>query len=404
MQLSARLKLFSISPTLALTAKAAAMRAEGIDVISFAAGEPDFNTPEHIQEAAIHAMRDGQTKYTAVGGTPQLKQAIVKKLARDNQLTYQPTEIAVSCGGKHSLYNIFFATLNDGDEVIIPAPYWVSYVDQVKLAGGTPIVVPCSMEDNFLLSPEKLQKAITKRTRMLILNSPANPTGACYPKEDLWEIAKILEKHPQVLIVSDDIYEKILYDNAEFFNLLMLDDQFRHRFLLVNGVSKCYSMTGWRIGYVAADPSVIKAIEALQSQATSNPNSIAQAAAVEALLGDQNCVSQMVQEFAKRRKIIDENLQQVAEIRYKKPQGAFYVFPNISLIYDFPKFKKLASNSQTKSKSKVFCEHLLDSKAVAAVPGIAFGDDDCFRISFALASNKLQEGLRRIIEVVDHLR
>ena len=407
MRLSERLKLFSLSPTLALSAKATQLRAQGLDVISFAAGEPDFLTPLHIQEAAVRAMEAGQTKYTAIGGTIELKESITRKLEQENHLRYQTNEVIVSCGAKHSLYNAFSAILNEGDEVIVPAPYWVSYVDQVSLAGGRAVVVPCSVQDQFLLSAEKLTRAISPRTRMLILNSPANPSGSCYLREQLEELGRVLLQHPQIIILSDDIYEKILYEGTEFCNLLMVDAGFRDRFVLINGVSKCYSMTGWRIGYAAGPAVLIQAMEALQSQVTSNPNSIAQAAAVAALTGDQSCVAKMNSAFARRRAMIATVFAKIPEIHYLAPKGAFYAFPNIEKIFALPKFQELCGQAYTggpSSQSKIFSQYLLESANVAVVPGIAFGDDHCFRMSFALSDEELGKGLQGIADAIAQLR
>lgn len=398
-----RLDVVEPSPTLAITARANALKAEGKDVVGFGAGEPDFDTPEHIKEAARIAMQKGMTKYTPVSGTVSLKDAIIEKFKRDNQLSYDRKNIIAGVGGKQVIYNFFMATLNPGDEVIIPAPYWVSYADIVRLAEGVPVIVQTSPKNNFQITPNEVEKSITSKTKVFIFNSPSNPTGAAYPKKDIEAICSVLIKHP-ILILSDDIYEKVLYDGFEFVNPAMLSSELKERTFIVNGVSKAYSMTGWRIGYGAGNPEIIKNMDTMQGQSTSNPTSIAQAAAEEALKGDQKCISEMVEAFYKRRNKIVEDLRKIPGIVCNMPQGAFYVFPYINEIYNLPKFQKLLEGKNQVPKSKIFCDELLEKYEVAAVPGIAFGDDNAIRLSYALGQNSIDKGIERISKMVDSLQ
>ena len=380
------LKRIKPSPTIAVTSKAREMRAAGKDVIGLGAGEPDFDTPDNIKEAAIQAIKRGDTKYTAVDGTPTLKKAIQEKFSRENNLTYELDQISVGTGGKQVLYNAFMATLNPGDEVIIPAPYWVSYPDMVLLAGGKPKIVKCSEKNEFKLTPAELKKAISKKTKWLIINSPSNPTGSCYTKEEIQNLTKILIKNKKVFILSDDIYEHITYDGFEFYTVAQIK-ALKDRTLTMNGVSKSYSMTGWRIGYGAGPKDIIKAMAKIQSQSTTNPSSISQAAAVEALNGTQDFIKTRSESFKERRDFVVESLNNIEGLSCLKPNGAFYVFPNC---------KKLLGK-QTKLKTdKDFVEKLLEKAEVAVVQGSAFGLDGYFRISYATSMDNLKKALERI--------
>ncbi len=397
-----RLDVVEPSPTLAITAKAKALQSQGMDVVGFGAGEPDFDTPTHIKEAAKRAMDQGKTKYTPVSGTPSLKQAIVSKLKKDNGLDYKPDQIIVGTGGKQVIYNFFMATLNPGDEVIIPAPYWVSYADMVRLAEGTPVIVPTTLETNFQITPDQLQKAITPRTKVFLFNSPSNPTGSAYTRKDVEALCEILEKEP-ILTLTDDIYEKILYDDLEFVNPAMVSPTMKEKTFIINGVSKAYSMTGWRIGYGAGNAEIVKNMDTMQGQSTSNPCSISQAAAEEALNGDQSCVEMMRRAFDERRKLIVGLLNEIQGFRCRMPQGAFYAFPYIDEVYEFPKFKEAFQKSGETSRSKFFCDKLLNEYKVAAVPGIAFGDDNALRLSYALGEAEIRKGVDRIASMVKDL-
>jgi len=380
------LKRIKPSPTIAVTSKAREMRAAGKDVIGLGAGEPDFDTPDNIKEAAIQAIKRGETKYTAVDGTPALKKAIQKKFSRENNLTYELDQISVGTGGKQVLYNAFMATLNPGDEVIVPAPYWVSYPDMVLLAGGKPKIVKCSEKNEFKITPAELKKAITKKTKWLIINSPSNPTGSCYTKEEIQELSKILIKNKKVFILSDDIYEHIIYDGFEFFTIAQIK-ALKDRTLTMNGVSKSYSMTGWRIGYGAGPKDIIKAIAKIQSQSTTNPSSISQAAAVEALNGTQDFIKTRSESFKERRDFVVKSLNAIKGLSCLKPNGAFYVFPNC---------KKLLGNKTKLKTDKDFVEKLLEKAEVAVVQGSAFGLDGYFRISYATSMDNLKKALERI--------
>ncbi|MCX7997497.1 MAG: pyridoxal phosphate-dependent aminotransferase [Leptospiraceae bacterium] len=402
-QVAKRLIVVEPSPTLAITAKANALKAEGKDVVGFGAGEPDFDTRAHIKEAAKKAMDKGQTKYTPVSGTIALKDAIIEKFKRENQLTYDRKNIIVGTGGKQVIYNYFMAVLNPGDEVIIPAPYWVSYADIVRLAEGVPVIVPTTPAQNFQITPEQLKKHITPKTKVFIFNSPSNPTGAAYPKKDIEALCEILLQN-KILILSDDIYEKLIYDGFEFWNPAMLSNELKELTFICNGVSKAYSMTGWRIGYGAGHPEIIKNMDTIQGQSTSNACSIAQAAAEEALRGDQSCVTEMVKAFDERRKRALELLRNIPEVECPTPQGAFYVFPYIHKVYELSGFQKIYQGKTNEPKSKVFCDHLLEHYNVAAVPGIAFGDDNAIRLSYALDMNSIEKGISRITKMIQDLR
>jgi aspartate aminotransferase len=384
--ISNSLKRIKPSPTIAVTQKARELRAAGKDVIGLGAGEPDFDTPDNVKRAAIKAIKDGDTKYTAVDGTPTLKKAIINKFKRENNLTYTADQITVGTGGKQVLYNAFMATLNKGDEVIIPAPFWVSYPDMVLLAGGKPKIVKCSEADGFKLTPKSLKKAITKNTKWLILNSPSNPTGAGYTKKEINDLAKVLIKHKNVHILSDDIYEHISYDNFKFYTIAQVS-KLKDRTLTMNGVSKSYAMTGWRIGYAAGPKDIIKAIGKIQSQSTSNPSSISQAAAVEALNGNQSFIKKRSKAFKERRNFVVKSLNAINGISCLTPNGAFYVFPSCKGLLN----KKTGLKTDTD-----FVQKLLEKSNVAVVQGSAFGLDGYFRISYATSMQNLKKAMERI--------
>ncbi len=383
---SNNLKRIKPSPTIAVTSKAREMRAAGKDVIGLGAGEPDFDTPDNIKDAAIEAIKKGETKYTAVDGTPKLKKAIQGKFNRENNLSYELDQISVGTGGKQVLYNVFMATLTPGDEVIIPAPYWVSYPDMVLLAGGKPKIVKCSEKNEFKITPDELKKAIGKKTKWLIINSPSNPTGSCYTKNEIENLSKILIKNKNVYILSDDIYEHITYDDFKFFTIAQIK-ALKDRTLTMNGVSKSYSMTGWRIGYGAGPKDIIKAVAKIQSQSTTNPSSISQAAAVEALNGTQDFIKTRAESFKERRDYVVETLNSINGLSCLKPSGAFYVFPNC---------KKLLGKKTKLKTDKEFVEKLLEKAEVAVVQGSAFGLDGYFRISYATSMDNLKKALDRI--------
>jgi aspartate aminotransferase len=384
--ISDSLKRIKPSPTIAVTQKARELRAAGKDVIGLGAGEPDFDTPDNVKNAAIKAIKNGDTKYTAVDGTPALKKAIIAKFKRENKLSYSADQITVGTGGKQVLYNAFMATLNKGDEVIIPAPFWVSYPDMVLLAGGKPKIVKCTEQEGFKLTPSKLRKAITRKTKWLILNSPSNPTGAGYTKKEIEELAKVLVKNKKVHILSDDIYEHIKYDNFNFYTIAQ-NSKLKDRTLTMNGVSKSYAMTGWRIGYAAGPKDIIKAIGKIQSQSTSNPSSISQAAAVEALNGNQGFIQKRSKAFKERRDFVVKSLNNIKGINCLTPNGAFYVFPSC----------KGLLNKKTKLKTDTdFVQKLLEKSNVAVVQGSAFGLDGYFRISYATSMQNLKKAMERI--------
>jgi aspartate aminotransferase len=389
MILSERIGHIKPSPTLAMNAKALAMKAAGIDVISFGVGEPDFDTPKHIREAAKRAIEEGFTRYTAVSGIPELKDAIMEKFKRDNNLSYEPDEVMVSCGGKHVLYNLAQAVLNPGDEVIIPAPYWVSYPPIVVLAGASPVVVGTREADDFKLSPESLKAAITPRTRMLILNSPSNPTGLVYTESELRTLAEVTFKH-NIWVVSDEIYEKLIFDDRRFHSIAQVSEEAKSKTFVVNGVSKTYAMTGWRIGYVAGPREVIAGMNKIQSQSTSNPNSIAQKAAIAALNGPQDSINDMLEAFDRRRKYLLRRLKAIEGVHCNVPGGAFYAFPNFSHCFN------AKTEGGTIQGSVDLCEYLLAEARVALVPGAAFGDDSFIRFSYATGLETIAEGLDRI--------
>ncbi len=389
MRLAGRIAKIKPSETLAITAKTNALRAQGRDVIGFGAGEPDFDTPDNIKQAAIKAIEAGFTKYTPVSGTDELKDAIAGKLKKDNGLEYKRSQIVVSCGAKHTLYNLAQALFEEGDEVIIPAPYWVSYPDIVVLAGATPVYVNTSQDQGFKMKPQQLAGAITNKTRAVIFNSPSNPTGAAYSPEELKGlVAVLLEK--DILVITDDIYEKIFYADFPFANIASVEPKMKDKTIVVNGVSKTYAMTGWRIGYAAGPEEIVGAVNKIQSQNTSNPTSISQKAAWEAISGDQSKIPQMVAEFRKRRDFIVQALNDIDGIKCFSPEGAFYVFPDVSGLYGRSfQGKKIANSAE-------LIDYLLDEANVAAVPGAAFGSDDHIRLSYATSLKNIEEGIRRI--------
>ena len=391
------LKKIKPSPTLAVTQKAKELKAAGKDVIGLGAGEPDFDTPENIKQAAIDAINRGETKYTAVDGTPKLKKAIVEKFRRENKLNYDLNQISVGTGGKQIIYNAMMATVNQGDEVIIPAPYWVSYPDIVLLAGGNPIIIKCSENENFKITPEKLKDSITAKTKWLILNSPSNPTGSCYSEKEIKSLAKVLIENKQVHILSDDIYEHIIYGNFNFFTIAQIKE-LKDRTLTMNGVSKSYAMTGWRIGYGAGPKEIIKAMAKIQSQSTTNPSSISQAAAVEALNGTQNFIIERSKAFQERRDFVVKSLNEIKGLNCLNPDGAFYVFPNCSKLLN----KKDKKGKLLKTDSD-FVESLLENNGVAVVQGSAFGLEGYFRISYATSMQNLKNALKKISEFCNSL-
>ena len=384
------------SATLAVTAKAQAMRAEGHDIIGFGAGEPDFDTPEHIKEAAVKALQEGFTKYTPVGGIPELKAAIVEKFARENGLSYKPEEILVSCGAKHCLYNLFQACFEPGDEVLVPVPYWVSYPDMAYLAEASPVFVRPSSPKSFKMTHEDLKAKLTAQSRAVIINSPSNPTGAAYTEEELRALAQVAEE-AGLMVVSDEIYEHILYDGFKHVSIASFSDELKARTMVVNGHSKTFSMTGWRIGYMAGDKKVISAMTTIQSQSTSNPTSFAQRGAVEALRQPMDDVARMVEEFSLRRKVIVDGLNAVEGVSCYNPQGAFYVFPDVSGLFG----RRFRDKELTGSLDVT--EFLLAEARVAVVPGVAFGDDRCLRLSYATSMSFIEEGLARIRKAVANL-
>jgi len=387
---SHRVQKIKPSPTLAITAQAKALKAAGKDIIGLGAGEPDFDTPDHIKQAAIDAINAGQTKYTAVDGTPELKQAVINKFKRENQLSYEPDQILVSCGGKHSFFNLVQALLNPGDEVIIPAPYWVSYPDMVVLAEGVPVIIAADISSGFKITPEQLDNGITSKTRMVVINSPSNPTGVTYSHAELKALGAVLEKYPNVIVVTDDIYEHIIWSDEPFANIVTLCPQLFDRSVVLNGVSKAYSMTGWRIGYAGGPEWLIRGMKKIQSQSTSNPASISQAAAQAALDGDQSCIQTMVTAFKERHDYVVDRLNRMNGIHCLPSQGAFYSFPNCQDAID-----KLGLADDLD-----FAEHLITQAGVAMVPGSAFGAPGYMRLSFATSMENLSKALDRLEQAV----
>ena len=384
MKLAARVGQVPPSLTLVISAKAKAMKAEGIDVCSFSAGEPDFDTPVHIKAAAKKALDDGKTKYGPAAGEPKLREAIARKLREENGLCYNAENVIVTNGGKHSLFNLMLALIEPGDEVIIPAPYWLSYPEMVKLAGGTPVIVPTEASSGYKITPEQLTKAINAQTKLFVFNSPSNPTGMTYTPAEIKALAEVVIKN-DILVVSDEIYEKILYDGAEHLSIGAISPEIFERTIISNGFAKAYSMTGWRLGYLAGAVELIKAVTTIQSHSTSNVCTFAQYGAIAALEGSQDCVEEMRQAFAERRQVMLERLNAIPGLFCPKPEGAFYMFPNIS---------------KTGMKSLDFCNALLESYQVAVVPGIAFGADECIRLSYATDMTSIEKGMDRLEKFV----
>ncbi len=392
MELSKRVQTIKPSPTLAVTARAARLKSEGKDIIGLGAGEPDFDTPQHIKDAAIHAINRGFTKYTAVGGTSSLKSAIINKFKKDNDFDYTAKQILVSCGGKQSFFNLALAVLNPGDEVIIPTPYWVSYPDIVLIAEGKPITIETGIEQNFKITETQLERAITSKTRMFVINSPSNPSGSVYALEELKALGEVLRKHPQILIATDDMYEHILLTGGKFVNILNACPDLYPRTMVLNGVSKAYAMTGWRIGYCGGPEHIITAMENIQSQSTSNPTSISQVAAETALNGDQLCIEPMLTAFKERNLFITEALNAIPGVRCLLSEGAFYTFADTRQAIE-----TLHSRKDLKYQNDIsFSEYLLEQVGVAVVPGSAFGNEGYIRLSFATSMENLKKALERI--------
>ncbi|MDI3538657.1 MAG: aspartate aminotransferase [Bacillota bacterium] len=397
MKLARRAQGIGASATLAMNARAKEMKKQGIDILSFTVGEPDFDTPEHIAEAGITAIREGFTRYTPAAGIPELKEAICAKLKRENGLDYEPADVVVANGAKHAIYNALQALIDEGDEVIIPAPYWVSYTEMVKLNGGVPVVVPTRAEEGFKLTPSSLKAAITPRTKAIFINSPNNPTGAVYSRAELEALAEILVAN-EVVIIADEVYEKLLYDGATFTSMAALGPEVKNLTVTINGVSKTYAMTGWRIGYAAAPRELAQAMANIQSHATSNPNSIAQKAAVVALTGPQEPVQRMLDEFARRRELMVAGINALPGFKCRKPEGAFYIFADVSELFG----RTLRGQKITGSIS--LAEILLVEAHVAVVPGAAFGDDRYVRFSYATSMATIEKGLERLKEVLAEVR
>lgn len=396
MELSNRVQTIKPSPTLAVTARAAKLKAEGKDIIGLGAGEPDFDTPQHIKDAAITAINKGQTKYTPVGGTPGLKNAIVAKFKRENNFDFEPKQILVSCGGKQSFFNLVLSVINPGDEVVIPAPYWVSYPDIVLIAEGKPVFIHAGIEQNFKISAQQLEAAITPKTKMFVINSPSNPSGAVYTLDELKALGEVLRKHPQILIATDDMYEHILLSGQNFVNIANACPDLLPQTVVLNGVSKAYSMTGWRIGYCGGPAPIITAMENIQSQSTSNPSSISQAAAEVALNGDQSCMDPMIAAFKERNIFVAEQLNQMNGVRCLLADGAFYAFADVrQSIGDLYKKKLIGAQDDI-----AYSEYLLVNAGVAVVPGSAFGCDGYIRLSFATSMENLKQALSRIKNVL----
>ena len=387
------------SATIAVSMKARQLKAEGRDIISLSAGEPDFETPDNIKEAAIRAMREGKTRYTDVDGIPELKAAVVAKFKRDNELTYKPSQVSVGTGGKQVLYNALLSTLNPGDEVLIPAPCWVSYADIVLLGGGKPIFIPCKIEDNYKLQPAALAAAITPKTKWFLFNAPSNPTGAAYTKEEIKALTDVLVKHENVWVLTDDMYEHLLYDGLKFWTVAQVEPRLYDRTLTLNGLSKAYCMTGWRLGYAAGPEVLIKAMCKLQSQSTSNPSSIVQWAGVEALNGPQDFIEKHNQVFMQRRDLVVSMLNQARGLKCPKPEGAFYVFPSLAELIGKTSTKGVKINTD-----EDFVTALLDEEGVACVHGAAFAMSPCFRISYATATETLEDACTRIQRFCASLR
>ena len=399
MQTSAALGRIQPSATLAMTTRVLELKRAGVDVIGLGAGEPDFDTPEHVREAGIRAIRDGQTRYTNVDGTAELKEAICAKFARDNDLAYEPSQVTVNVGGKHTLFNALVATVDPGDEVVIPAPYWVSYPDIVQFAGGTPVFVAADADQDYKITPDQLEAAITPRTKWVILNSPSNPTGAAYAEDELRALGQVIERHPHVWVMADDMYEHIVYDGFRFTTIVQVCPALASRTLTVNGCSKAYAMTGWRIGFAAGPAPLIKAMAKLQSQSTSNPCSIAQAAAVAALNGPQDFLAERAAAFQKRRDLCLSMLGQIHGMRCPRPEGAFYLYPSFAELIG-----KTTPQGRRIEDDEAMVGYLLDEARVAAVHGGAFGLSPALRISYATSEGLLTEACTRIQEACAALR
>lgn len=393
--LADRVNRIKVSPTLAVSAKADELKSAGKKIISLSVGEPDFDTPDHIKSAAIKAIHDGMTKYTAVEGTLPLRQAIAQKLLRDNQLSYDPTQILVSCGAKHSCANLFAAVLNAGDEVIIPAPYWVSYPDMVQLFDGTPVIIYAGLEQNFKITPAQLTAAITSKTRMVIINSPSNPTGAAYSADELKALAAVLVKHPNIIIASDDIYEKSLWQADKFANIAMVCKELYDQTIVINGVSKTYAMTGWRMGYAAGNKKIIAAMKKIQSQCTSNICSITQAASIAALNGDQECITTMTKAFKERHDFILAALNKMPGIKCLPSEGTFYAFPYAEAVI---------KNSKTLKNDIDLADYLLNEAEIAVVPGSAFGAEGYLRLSYATSMDNIRQAMLRMHQALEKLQ
>lgn len=402
MKISQRLRNVKPSATLELTALANRLKAQGVDIIGFGAGEPDFDTPQSIKDAAKKAIDAGKTKYTPAGGIKELKDAVIGKFRNENGLEYKLSEVTINCGGKHSFYNLMQAVIDPGDEVIIPAPYWVSYPTMAELAGGKPVILECPESNGFKLTPEQLKNAMTVRTRAIVINSPSNPTGSAYTRAELEAIARIVQDC-DVMLISDDIYESIVYDDFTFCNIANISEAMKEKTIVLNGVSKTYSMTGWRIGYMAGDAGVIQSVENLQSQSTSNPTSIAQWAAVEALTGDQSVKDEMLEAFRRRRSIIVDGLNAVPGISCMHPDGAFYAFPNVTGVFRLSRWPEVRNKYSGKGESSALCSYLIDEARVAVVPGIEFGNDGYIRLSFATSDDNIKKGIARIGEAIQKL-
>ncbi len=390
-KLSDRVQRIKPSPTLAITARAAQLRAEGKDIIGLGAGEPDFDTPDHIKQAATRAIAEGFTRYTPVDGTASLKQAIIDKFSRDNQLEYTPEQVLVSCGGKQSFFNLAQALLDEGDEVIIPAPYWVSYPDMVLLADASPVIVEAEIEQHFKITPEQLEKAITDKTRLVVINSPSNPSGKAYTRAELEALGAVLLKHPHVLVATDDMYEHILWAEEPFTNIVMACPELYERTIVLNGVSKAYSMTGWRIGYAAGPVELIRAMKKIQSQSTSNPTSISQVAAEAALNGDHSCVTEMLKAFEQRHDYVLKRLNAIDGITCLPSDGTFYAFPDV---------RGFIEKLEGVEDDIALSEFLIEKAGVALVPGSAFGSPGYIRLSFATSLDVLEDALNRIESVI----
>jgi len=396
LELSKRVQTIKPSPTLAVTARAAKLKAEGKDIIGLGAGEPDFDTPQHIKDAAIAAINSGFTKYTPVGGIPSLKQAVITKFKRDNGLDYSPKQVLVSCGGKQSFFNLALAVINSGDEVIIPAPYWVSYPDIVLIAEGKPVIVQAGIEQGFKMTPSQLEAAITPKTKMVVINSPSNPSGAAYTLEELQALGEVLLRYPKIMISTDDMYEHIALTEAKFVNILNACPNLYSRTMVLNGVSKAYSMTGWRIGYAAGPEHIVTAMENIQSQSTSNPTSISQVAAEAALNGDQNCIVPMLKAFRERHLYVVDALNKIPEVKCIMADGAFYAFPDMRQVIN-----KLKQRGAIKAATDVaLSEYLLENSGVAVVPGSAFGSEGYVRLSFATSMDNLKQAMERLAKAL----